>query len=367
MIRVLQVLGGLGIGGAESMVMNYYRNIDRSKIQFDFIIHTNEHQEYYDEVLKLGGKIYSFPKFTGKNIFKVKNNWNIFFKEHPEYKIMHSHVRSYASIYLPIAKKHGVKTIIHSHSTSNGQGISSIVKSILQYSIRHRADYFFGCSQEAGEWLFGRKVVSSDRYFMMKNAIDIKKFEFSKSIRSEYRHLLGINENTNVFIHVGRFHPSKNYPFLINLFNEYHKNHNDSILILVGDGDLKPEIENQIQKLNISDYVILTGSKQNTYDYLQAGDCFLFPSNWEGLPVTVVEAQASGLNCLISDRITQDVNISELVQYISIDNGFNPWLEKMDALNFSRMDVKPEIIKSGFDITEASKWLESFYERLTNA
>ena len=104
MIRVLQVLGGLGIGGAESMVMNYYRNIDRSKIQFDFIIHTNEHQEYYDEVLKLGGKIYSFPKFTGKNIFKVKKNWNIFFKEHPEYKIMHSHVRSYASIYLPIAK-----------------------------------------------------------------------------------------------------------------------------------------------------------------------------------------------------------------------------------------------------------------------
>ena len=144
MIRILHVLGGLDRGGAETMVMNLYRAIDRSQIQFDFITHTNRPQAYTEEIKALGGEIYYFPKFRGYNIFKLKKLWTDFFKKHPEYKILHSHVRSYASLYLPIAKRAGLKTIIHSHSTSNGKGLSSLVKRLMQYPLRFQADYFFG-------------------------------------------------------------------------------------------------------------------------------------------------------------------------------------------------------------------------------
>ena len=163
-IRVLQMIGTLGIGGSQSFVMNLYRNIDRNNIQFDFIVDHPNLDYYVNEIESLGGKVYYFPTFTGSNIVQVIKVWNQFFKEHPEYKIMHSHVRSYASIYIPIAKKYGLKTIIHSHSLSNGSGIKAMIKNILQLPLRYEADYFFSCSLEAGKWLFGKKVCMTDKF-----------------------------------------------------------------------------------------------------------------------------------------------------------------------------------------------------------
>ena len=180
MIRILHVLGGLERGGAESMVMNLYRAIDRTQVQFDFIIHSEKHQAYYDEVVALGGKIYSFPAFNGKNIFIIRKKWKKFFEVHPEYKILHSHVRSYASIYLPIAHKAKVKTIIHSHNTSEGCGIASIAKRMLQYPLRFQADFFFACSLKAGVWLFGNKIVQSDKFYLLQNAVNTGKYAFSE-------------------------------------------------------------------------------------------------------------------------------------------------------------------------------------------
>lgn len=361
MIRVLHVLGGLDVGGAESMVMNIYRMIDKSKIQFDFIVHTTEHQFYYNEVTNLGGRIFAFPRFTGFNLHLIKKQWVSFLKKHKEYKIIHSHIRSYASIFLPIAKKNGLVTIIHSHSTSNGKGISSLIKRIMQYPLRHQADYFMGCSKEAGKWLFGNKVVNGDRYFMVKNAIDTTKYKFSISTRNEYRQMLGISCDCFAFIHVGRFHPAKNHKFLIDLFHEYHSLNQNSKLILVGDGELKEQIVNQIEHLKLKDSVILTGFRNDAYNILQAADCFLFPSNWEGLPLTVVEAQASGLYCLVSNHITHDVSLSKLVKYLPIDRGVRPWIDCINGLSFHRIDVSNEITKKGFDIKESTKWFEGFY------
>ena len=365
MIRILHVLGGLDRGGAESMVMNLYRTIDRTKVQFDFVIHTEKHQAYYDEIISLGGKIYSFPAFKGTNAFFLRKKWAKFFKEHPDYKILHSHVRSYASLYLPVARKAGLKTIIHSHSTSNGRGFASVVKRIMQYPLRFQADYFFACSKEAGKWLFGKKICNSEGFHILQNAINVEKYRFNQMVREEYRKKLGL-ENKKIFIHVGRFHPAKNHLFLLDLFAQIYKNDKNAILILAGDGELRPVIEHRIADLNIQNDVVLLGSRNDVGNLLQAADCFLFPSNWEGLPVTVVEAQAAGLPCLVSDRITREVGLSDLVKYLPINQGIQPWIDFLGTCSFLRKDVSRKISSAGFDIQSTSLVLTDFYQGIAN-
>lgn len=361
-IRVLQMIGSLNMGGSQTMIMNLYRKIDKGQIQFDFILDHEDGNFFVEEARALGARIFHMPIYNGKNFLTVKKAWTNFFIEHPEYKILHSHVRSYASLYLPIAKKYGVRTIIHSHSTSNGKGIKSFFKKILQFPIRYQADYFFGCSVEAGNWLFGKKIVRSDKYFMLQNAIDVEEYKFNTEIREKYRKDLGLKTDDLTFIHVGRFHPAKNHPFLLELFAEIHKKNKKSKLLIVGDGELRNEIERKIVDLDIKADVILTGSRSDVPELLMAADCFLFPSNWEGLPVTVVEAQASGLPCLISDKVTRDVNVTSLVKYLPINSGVEPWVETVDSLNYERKNVLEFICDSGFDISTTAKWLVRFYE-----
>lgn len=359
MIRVLHVLGGLERGGAETMVMNLYRNIDREKIQFDFIIHTPLKQAYYEEILSLGGKIYHFPAFNGKNIFALKKIWTEFFKEYPEYKILHSHVRSYASLYIPIAKANGVKTIIHSHSTSNGKGIASIIKKVLQYPLRYQADYLMACSNEAGEWLYGKGACNKANYMFIPNAIDVRKYRFDKSVRDDYRKQFGLN-NKFVIGHVGRFHEAKNHSFLLEVFAKVCEKREDAMLLLVGDGELREVIVNKIKELRLENRVILTGSRDDVPQLLQTMDIFAFPSIWEGLPVTVVEAQAAGLPCIISNNITTDVDISELVNRLSIKD-CNIWVEELMKTDTTRRKVEQQVRKAGFDIKSTADMLVNFY------
>ena len=204
MIRILHMIGALEMGGSQALVMNLYRHMDREQIQFDFVLDHPDRDDYAQEVKALGGRIYTMPGFHG-NVGEVRRAWDAFFTEHPEYKVLHSHVRSYASLYLPVAKRHGVKTIIHSHSTSNGSGFSALVKLGLQYPLRHQADVLMSCTREAGVWLFGEKACQSDRFFLLPNAVDVEKFRYHEAVRREYRQQLGI-ENKLVVGHVGRFH-----------------------------------------------------------------------------------------------------------------------------------------------------------------
>lgn len=359
------MIGSLKVGGSQAMIMNIYRNIDREKIQFDFIIDHTDKMDYADEIKALGGKIYTMPTFKGKNILEVKRAWNEFFKAHPEYKIIHSHVRSYASVYLSIAKKYGLKTISHSHSTSNGTGIASVVKKTLQYPLRYIADYCFGCSEISGEWLFGRKVVDSDRYFMLKNAVDTKKFRYDETVRNEIRSEFNLGDEF-IFGHVGRFNVPKNHEFLLEIFKAIHNVMPNSKLMLVGYGELQEYIENKIKALKLEDSVIMTGLRTDVPDLLLAMDAFLFPSKWEGLPVTLVEAQASGLHCFVSDTVTRDVEVSELIDYLPIDKGADVWVKKVQNTDLTRKDVVCDIVNAGFDIEASSKWLTEFYEKLHN-
>lgn len=364
MIRVLHMIGSLNIGGSQAMIMNLYRNIDREQIQFDFIVDHPEQLYFAEEVESLGGKIFFMPEFTGINLLSVKKSWNNFFKRHPEYKILHSHVRSYASVYLPIAKKHGLKTIVHSHSTTNGTGILSAIKKIMQYPLRYQSDYLFGCSQASGEWLFGKSVVNSNKYYNLKNAVDVEKYKFNPDVREKYRNQLGL-ENKKTYIHVGRFHPSKNHIFLLEIFTKLCKKE-DAVLLLVGDGGLNSKIKERVNELKLNDSVLFLGIRDDIPELFQAADCFVFPSLWEGLPVVAVEAQSAGMPCFISETITNEVTLTDLVKKLSITDGVECWVKAIEECDLSRRDRVNDIKNAGFDIEDTSKWITEFYESIYN-
>lgn len=364
-MRILHMIGSLNVGGSQSVVLNLYKNIDRSRFQFDFVVDHPDKTELLGEVVKLGAKVYFAPTFKGTNLVSVIKFWDKFFSEHREYKILHSHVRSYASIFFLIARIHSIKTIIHSHSTSNGKGLLAISKNVLQYPLRFQADYFISCSKEAGVWLFGKSVISSPNYHMLQNAIDIRKYNYDTFVREQCRKELDVI-GKRVFIHVGRLTEAKNHTFLLKVFHKYIQNHNNSMLLIVGDGELRHEIERSIDELELNNNVKMLGTRSDVAQLLQASDCFLFPSKWEGLPVTVVEAQAAGIPCLVSSNVTNDVFITDLAIKLNIDNGIDCWVDTMNNLSFERLDVRNSIIEAGFDINCTVSWLEDLYWRIYN-
>lgn len=361
MIRILHMIGSLNIGGSQTMIMNIYRNIDKDKVQFDFIVDHEKELYFADEIKELGGKIYFMPRFKGTNLIELIKSWNKFFKEHPEYKIIHSHVRSYASIFLAIAKKNGLYTIIHSHSTSNGRGIKSLIKKILQFPLRYQVDYFFACSKEAGKWLYGRKIINTDKFRELNNCIDIEKYLPNEEIRDVYRKKLNINEKT-VIGHVGRFHKSKNHDKLLEIFLKYKNINNNAVLLLVGDGEERKNIENKISNLGIKNDVILLGDRNDVSELLQTIDLFVFPSYWEGFGIVLIEAQIARLKIIASDSIPKNTGISNNIKYISITESSDYWAEECNKMLMSNNEYKLDTVKvEKFDIKMQVKKIEEFY------
>lgn len=360
------MIGSLDIGGSQTMVMNLYRNIDRTKIQFDFIIDHPQERFYAEEIESLGGRIYTMPTFLGSNILQVRKAWNTFFKSHPEYKILHSHVRSYATIYVSIAKKYGLKTIVHSHSTSNGSGVGSIVKAVLQYPLRYQADYYMGCSKEAGEWLFGKNVIKRQNFYIINNAIDAKKFRFDKQMREKYRNEFNIGDDFVVGF-LGRVTIPKNPSYVIEIFNEILKLYSNSKLLFVGDGDLLPDIKKLAVAYGLEKQVIFTGARSDTAGVYAAMDVYCFPSLWEGLGISLVEAQASGLPCICSENIPQEAIITSLVHQQSLNDGASIWARQILSLkNEKRADTYELIRKLGYDIKLNAEWIQNFYMKYWN-
>lgn len=360
-VRILHVFGRLDRGGAETMVMNIYRSIDRTKIQFDFLIHTEEKCDYTDEILELGGRIYSISRYNFKNHFKYKEQWEKFFKEHNEYKIIHGHVRSTAAIYLKIAKKYNLRTIAHSHNTSSGRGIKAIGKNILQYPIRYIADYFFACSESAAIWLFGEKKYNTGGVEIIKNPIDTKKYIYDNEIRENVRKELKI-EDKFVIGHVGRFHTQKNHEFLLKIFKKIYDVNRDSILLLVGEGEIKSVIENKVEEMGLKKNVIFYGSTSKVNELFQSMDVFVFPSLYEGLGIVAIESQASGLVTICSENIPKEAAITNNLIYMSLEESAESWAKEiLENSRYVRKNMYKEICDSGYDILKSKIWFEDFY------
>lgn len=360
-IRILQVFKGMNMGGAETMIMNIYRNVDRSIIQFDFIVHTSNKCYYDDEILSMGGKIYRAPRFNVKNYWKYVKWWKCFFNEHQDYKIIHGHVRSSASIYLSLAKRRGLTTLIHSHSMSSGTKYATLFKNILRYPIISAADYLFACSTNAGEWLYGKKACLKNKFKILNNAIDVEKYAFDNYEREQLRKEMNIDEKL-VIGHVGSFRTPKNHDFLVNIFKVILDREPNALLLLVGDGELKEKIKDKVKRLNIAENVIFTGVRSDIPELLSVMDILVFPSLWEGLPVTLIEAQASGLPCVISDVITDEVLLTPHVQSVSLLKSPEHWANLILSMDTTNREYYSKfIIESGFDIKETATKLTKFY------
>lgn len=362
-VRILQVVNSLHFGGLQSFIINLYHNMDRRQIQFDFIVIPESEIGLYDEAKQMGARIYVCPRYKFVNYFSYIAWWNRFFQMHPEYKVIHGHVRSTSAIYLSIAKKYGLKTIAHSHSTSNGNGFLGIIKTLMQYRTRYIADYMFACSDIAGQWMFGKKTLNKSNYRMIPNGIDLKRFEYSVEKRNAIRKAIGVKDKDFLIGHIGRFTIPKNHIFLVNLFAAYLEKYPDSCLLMVGDGELWDTVKKECQKLHILDRVIMPGAKSNTEEYYQAMDVFVFPSLWEGLPVTVVEAQASGLPCIISDTITKEVKLTTLVKYLSLKRE-SDWIETIEKYRKRKREGcehKDLLMLNKFDSQRVAAELSSFY------
>lgn len=353
-------MGGLEAGGAESFVINLYRAIDKDKVQFDFIKHISSKGVFEDEVTEKGGKIFQCPQYKGKNHFAYCKWWNDFFKNHPEYHVIHGHVRSTAAIYLKIAQKHGLITIAHSHSTSNGKGVSAFIKDVMQLPIRNIADYLFACSNKAGVWLYGKKAITQENYRVIPNGIDLKRFAFDPVKRRKIRESLGIKETTIVLGHVGRLTVPKNHKFLLELFAQYHNRKSDSCLLLVGDGELFETIKQQCDQLKIGDAVKMVGGRVNTEDYYQAMDVFVFPSLWEGLSIATIEAQANRLVCVISNNVPKEAVIASCVKVLPLDSP-SVWLRELEKVHSGERAYKVDERLNSFDVCTVARWLQKFY------
>lgn len=355
-MRVLQVVTHMERGGLETMLMNYYRQMDRSKIQFDFLVHRQERAAYDDEIEMLGGHIYRIPRLNPFS-YCYRSALNLFFKEHP-YRIAHVHLDCMSAIPLSAAKKSGVMVrIAHSHSSNQDKNIKYIMKQYYKKKIFHYSTDLLACSQTAGEWMFGDHT-----FEIMANAIDSERYLYSKMVRDKVRKNLDLFSSL-VIGHVGRFNYPKNHHFLINIFYELHKIQPNAKLMLVGDGIRREEIERKVKQLGLIDSVIFMGVRSDVNELLQAMDIFVFPSLYEGLPVTLIEAQAAGLPCVISDHISQECIVTnDLVTVQNLSDSAETWARHILSLpGKERSNRSAEIEASGFDIVENAKWLEEFY------
>ena len=381
-VRVLHVLGNTNLGGAESRIMDLYRHTDRNRVQFDFLVHSGEEGFYEKEIRELGGRIFRVPRFRIYNYFSYRKALKEFFQEHHEFALVQGHMTSTAAIYLPIAKKAGVKkTAAHARSAGVDKGLKGTMTRFLRRNLADKADYLFTCSELAGISVYGEKAVQEGKTIFIPNAIDCAGFTFDPEKRKKMREELGLTDAI-IIGHVGRFHYAKNHEYLLRVFAElcrmsagadgstaetgadqkYH-------LILLGEGPLMEDTRKLAEELGVADRVHFLGNHKNIADYYQAMDYFVYPSRYEGMPGTIVEAQASGLPCLMSDTICREVIATELVETMSIEEEPKAWAEvlqrRIDALvskQENRKKYAAKMAAAGFDVQAQAERMMRFYE-----
>ncbi len=405
-VRILHVFGKIGLGGAESRMMDLYRHMDRSRVQFDFLVHSDKLPEaygqggptsdelmrirkpdYFDsEILSMGGRIFAVPRFHGSNIVQYRRALDAFFAEHAgEWNVVQGHMTSTASIYLPIAAKYGAKSIApHVRSGGTDPGWKGIVTKLLRIPLRNPkfADISFACSHEAGLAVYGRKMMESHRAVVIPNAIDTSAFAYDESAREEIRRELGL-QDAWIVGHVGRFHYAKNHEFLLRVFAELRKGMADAELILLGEGSLMEDMKALAAELGVADHVHFLGNHADVYRYYHAMDFLCFPSRYEGLPGIAIEAQASGLTCLISDGLTHDVDVTDSLHRKALEDGPEAWAQEIEMLRATEGNVTKSaeggnavgmeraacsasnleaLQAAGFDVTAQAAQMTPFYE-----
>jgi len=363
--RIAQVIGSNAKGGVESVVFNYYTFIQKSKFQFDFFIHDNSPYEIPDEIQKLGCAVYKIPSY--KHIFSYIKVLQYLFRKN-NYTIMHSHISTMSVFSLLAAKLAKIPVRInHSHVTA-GKGKGELVRNVMKYTLRLFSKIFpthlFACSEYAGKWMFGNGAFRKGKITIVNNAINLSKFTFNNTIRNRTRNNLCLS-NQFVIGNVGRFVPQKNHDFLIDVFYEIYKKDSNCILLLVGDGTLKAQVEARVKRLNLQNNVLFVGVRDDVHELYQVMDVFVLPSLYEGLPVVLVETQAAGLPAVVSDKVTTEIKCTELVDFVALHESADKWAEKvLSKRNCKRIDTSRQLSVKRFSIVDEAKNLEILYEQM---
>ena len=350
-------------GGVESFLINYYRNIDRDKIQFDFLCNSHEAVAYEDELISLGGRTFHITARSKDRTTYKKELEEVFRDQASEWSAIWVNVCSLANIdYLKIAKRYGIKKrIIHSH---NSQNMDSKLRVFLhkwnKRSIEKYATDFWACSEDAAHWFYSDELMK--KVVVIHNAIDVERMKFDEEKRQTIRKQYGL-ENKYVIGNVGRLHFQKNQEFAIEVFNEYHKDYPDSVLVLVGQGEDEGKLKKQVEEHALDDSVIFTGVQKDIQGWLSSFDLFLFPSKFEGLGIAALEAQVNSLPVIASKGvIPEEVKMNDNFEFFDLDAGVQAWGYKIDKLRIKdRLDyeiVKSNFVSNGYDIETEAKKLE---------
>ena len=358
-IRVLHILQRMEAGGTQALLMNIYRKIDRTKVQFDFLVVYKEKQFYDNEIEKMGGHVYKLSFREDLNLPKFQKDLVAFFAQHHEYKIVHCHAYTIGYFCLRAAKKAGIPVrIAHSHNNETVHDVKYLPKLFMQRIFTKNATDLFACSEEAGKYLFKDK-----RFQVLKNAIDSQNFIADANTRKEIRKELGL-EDKFVVGHVGRLHPQKNHNFLIDVFYEIRKKRLDAELILVGTGPLEEKVRDKVSEKGLSDYVHFLGNRKDMNRVYQAMDVFAFPSLFEGLGIVAIEAQAAGIPIVCSEGLPPETDITPIYRKLMLSDGVEKWADvaiEMAQDSLAHTNMQKYVVKAGFDMDITAQEMEDYY------
>lgn len=367
-IRVLQIIGIVAGGGVESVIMNYYEHIDRTKVQFDFVIHNDNRIDITQKVKAMGGKVYKVTPYYKNPIAFMYDIYKIIKNYH--YRVVHSNMNTLSTFSLFAAWIAGVPIrILHNHSTSSpGETKRNIMKCILRPFARLFANHYLACSYFAGEWMYGKEMMDRGEVTIINNAIDLKKYAFNPPKREILRKKLGLTDEF-VIGHVGRFMFQKNHEFLIDIFAEVHKKCPHMVLLLVGDGPLRPAMEGKVRKLGLTENVKFLGLRNDVQDLYNVMDFFILPSRYEGLGMVGVEAQANGLEILASTEVPEEMKFTNLVKFVSLKYNASIWSDNVIKIYNSQNKIRNDqdvFISNNlkFDIVTQAELLVNYYLQL---
>lgn len=361
-VRVLRIVGAVVSGGIDTITMNYYRSLDRDKIQMDFIFDGYDDTHLDEEIQAMGGRIYKVEPYA-KNMLKNMRQIYRVVRENG-YDIVHSHLNSLSVFPLCAAWLGGAKIRIASnHSTSvKGETKKNLMKNALRPFAKVFPTHYAACSQHAGQWLFGKEFCREGHVRYLKNAIDLEKFRFNPEVRQSVRRELDL-EGRFVVGHVGRFAFQKNHAFVVEVFAETLRRRPDALLLLVGDGPLRDEMEALCQRKGIRQSVRFLGVRQDVSALMQAMDVFLFPSHYEGLGNVITEAQAAATMSLVSEAVPEEIRITEYVDGMNLSQSAAEWADQVlrYAEGYPRRDTSEDLREKGYDIKQAAQELADYY------
>lgn len=366
-MKVLQIGLGFNPGGMESFIMTYYRELRKCGVQFDFIA-MFPHIAYEEEIQALGGKIYHTSDARKHPVAFYREMRNILKAE--TYDVVHANMLSAANIVPLIAAKRGAvrKIIAHSHNSSTPGIVRNILHRLNKPLIPYFATDMFACSAKAGKWMYSDKIMKTERFHVIPNALDMKKFLYDENERDQVRAELNLQDRL-VIGHVGRFEEQKNHEFLIEIFREIAAVREDAVLLLIGEGELQDGIRRKVEDYGLTDQVQFLGVRSDVPRLWKAMDIFILPSLFEGLPIVALEAQASGVCSILADTITREVQLTDNVSFLSLNDSPGKWCkEALSHIGYVRDQAVNEKIladfrKAGYDIETAAQALLSYYKQ----